>query len=64
MNKKLQISRKDNLKGEDGYRTFSVRIKESTVMQLDALADETGRSRNELANLLIDYGLANTEVSE
>lgn len=61
---KLQIPKKDNLKGEDGYRTFSVRIKESTVMQLDALADETGRSRNELANLLIDFGLANTEIAE
>ena len=35
-------------KGEDGYKTFSVRIKEETVKKLEKLVSETGYSRNEL----------------
>ncbi len=63
MNKqKLVISRKDNLKGDDGYKTFPVRIKESTVSDLDKLAKETGRSRNELINILLEFGVKNVEI--
>lgn len=45
------------LKGEDGHRTFSIRIKNVTVERIDALAAKTGRSRNELIGLLLDYAL-------
>lgn len=31
MENKLQIQKKPNCKGDDGYKTFSVRIKEETV---------------------------------
>lgn len=31
MTKKLQITRKSNLKGNDGYKTFSIRVKEDVV---------------------------------
>ncbi len=61
MKEKLIIDKKA-LKGEDGYRTFSVRIKEETVKNLDQLAKETNRSRNALINLLLDYALENSEV--
>ncbi len=61
MKEKLIINKK-SLKGEDGYKTFSIRIKEETVMGLDRLAEETGRSRNELINILLDYGINNCEV--
>ncbi len=37
MEKKLIINKK-SLKGEDGYKTFSIRIKEETVDNLDKLA--------------------------
>ena len=61
MKEKLIIDKK-SLKGEDGHRTFSIRIKEDTVSRLDALAKDTGRSRNELINILLDYAIDNCEV--
>lgn len=61
MKDKLVISKKA-LKGEDGYKTFSIRIKEETVAKLDALADTTNRSRNELINILLDYAIDNCIV--
>ena len=61
MKEKLIINKK-SLKGEDGYKTFSIRIKEATVANLDKLSEETNRSRNELINLLLDYAIANSEV--
>lgn len=61
MKEKLIISRK-NLKGEDGYKTFSVRIKEDTVIKLNKLSEETNRSRNELINILLDYAIDNSKV--
>ena len=61
MDKKLIISKK-SLKGEDGYRTFSIRIKEDTTAKLDKLAIATNRSRNELINMLLDFAIVNCEV--
>ncbi len=61
MENKLIINKK-NLKGEDGYKTFSVRIKEDTVNKLNKLSEETNRSRNELINILLDYAIDNSKV--
>ena len=63
MKEKLVINKK-NLKGEDGYKTFSVRIKEETVLKLSNLANETNRSRNELINILLDYAIENCQVEQ
>ena len=61
MKEKLIINKK-SLKGKDGYKTFSIRIKDETVAMLDKLAEETNRSRNELINILLDYAIKNSEV--
>ena len=61
MKEKLIIKKKP-LKGEDGYKTFSIRIKDETVNHLDAIAQETNRSRNELINMLLDYAIDHCEV--
>ncbi len=61
MKEKLIIKKK-TLKGEDGYKTFSIRIKEETVEELEILAGKTNRSRNELINILLDYAIDNCEV--
>lgn len=61
MEDKLIINKK-KLKGEDGYKTFSVRIKEETVIKLNKLSKETNRSRNELINILLDYAIDNSKV--
>lgn len=44
-------------KGEDGYRTFSVRLRESMVSRMDDISRETGRSRNELIGIFLSYAL-------
>ena len=53
---------KDNLiivpkrpKGEDGYKVFSIRIKEELVHKLDDVSSKTGRSRNEIISLFLEY---------
>ena len=61
MKEKLIINKK-SLRGEDGYKTFSIRIKDETVSRLDKLASQTNRSRNELINILIDFAIENCEV--
>lgn len=61
MKEKLIINKK-SLKGEDGYKTFFIRIKDETVAKLDELSKETNRSRNELINILLDFAIENSEV--
>lgn len=56
------IINKKGLKGEDGYKTFSVRIKDETIAKLNKLSEETNRSRNELINILLDYAINNSKV--
>ena len=61
MEEKLVI-RKKPLKGEDGFKTFAICIKDETVSSLDEIAKATNRSRNELINMLLDYAIQNCEV--
>ncbi len=61
MNNKLVISKK-RLKGDDGYKTFSIRIKDETVKRLDEISNKSNRSRNEIINILLDFALNNSEV--
>lgn len=56
------ILKKEYRKGEDGYKTFSVRIKEETVTALDKIVFESNRSRNELINIFLEYGVKNYNV--
>ena len=51
------VIRPKGLKGEDGYKTFSIRIKESTVAQIDEISSKTARSRNELIGIFLDYAI-------
>ncbi len=61
MKEKLVIKKK-SLKGEDGYKTFSIRIKEETVTNLERIAEQSNRSRNEIINILLDYAIDNCEI--
>lgn len=64
MNNKLEITKKSNIKGEDGYKVFSIRIKETTVNELDKISHQTNRSRNELINIMLEYGIKNCNIRE
>lgn len=60
----IKIAKRDTARGEDGYKTFSVRIKEDTVAALDALALKSNRSRNELINIILDFGVTHAIIEE
>lgn len=64
MEEKLVIKKKNKLKGDDGYKVFSVRIKEETVTKLEQLSNESNRSRNEIINALLDFAISRCEIDE
>ena len=49
-------------KGEDGYETFSIRIRNDTLENLNRLTSATGRSRNEIIGMLLDFAIENCEI--
>ncbi len=64
MKKDILIVNPKQPKGEDGYKTFSIRVKEETVRKIEEIAAQTGRSRNELIGTLLDYALQRCEVGK
>jgi metal-responsive CopG/Arc/MetJ family transcriptional regulator len=61
MEKKLKITPKPP-RGEDGHKTFTIRIEEETTAEIERISRKTGRSRNELINMLLKYALLNYEI--
>ena len=59
MNKERLIIHK---RGDDGYKNFSIRVKAEIVERLDEIAAESNRSRNELINMMLEYGIENCEI--
>ena len=51
-------------KGEDGYKTFSIRIKDELAERLNEISTQTGRSRNELIGKFLEYALEHCTISE
>lgn len=60
----IKIPRKDNVRGDDGYKTFSIRVKDEIVASLDELATKSNRSRNELISMVLEYAVENVEITE
>ena len=63
----LQETKKERLVitkrgGEDGYKNFSIRVRNETVDALDEIARQTNRSRNDLINMMLEYGIANCDI--
>ena len=49
-------------RGDDGNRIITVRIRKDTLAELDRLAAESNRSRNELINLILAHAVKNIEI--
>ena len=49
-------------RGEDGNKIITVRIKEDILKELDKIAGDSNYSRNELINIILDYGVHNIEI--
>ena len=61
MEYKIKIS-PAKLKGDDGYKSFSIRVPEEICDALDNIAAQTGRSRNEIITILLKEGVEHVEV--
>lgn len=62
MMREIIITKKKPLKGDDGHKVVSVRMKDETVEHLDKLSEQTGRSRNELINILLEEAIQQVSV--
>ena len=60
----IKIPKKSNLRGEDGYKIFSVRIKNETANALEELSAKSNRSRNELIGMILDYAVQHTDITD
>lgn len=56
------ILRPKRMRGEDGYKTFSIRIKSETVDKISEIAQQTGYSRNELIGRFLEYAAEHCTV--
>lgn len=54
----LKIKRR----GEDGHRVISIRIQVDTLQELERIAAEANRSRNELINIILNDAIKNIEI--
>ena len=59
-NEPLKIKKR----GEDGNKVISVRIREELLTALDNIANESNYSRNELINIILDYGVKNIQIEQ
>lgn len=58
------IIKSKKCKGNDGYKIFSIRIKESLVENIDTISLKTGHSRNELIGILLEYAITHCRIEE
>ena len=49
-------------KGDDGFRVFSVRLREDLILKIDKIASSSGRSRNEVISLLLEYAAEKCDI--
>ena len=63
-NATIKIPKKSHLRGEDGYKIFSVRIRNETATALEELSIRSNRSRNELIGMILEYAVNHTDITE
>ena len=62
MDNKLHIKKRQNVRKNERYGVTSLRIKLRTAEQLDKIANEANLSRNELINIMLEYGIENCKI--
>jgi len=51
-------------KGEDGYKTFSIRVKEELLDKINEIAVQTGHSRNELIGQFLEFAVSHCTIAD
>lgn len=60
MNDKPLIIKK---RGDDGTKVISLRIRQEVLDKLDTIAKESNYSRNEIINMMLEYGIENVQLT-
>ena len=60
----IRITKKSRDRGDDGHKIISLRIRQDTLEQIENIAHESERSRNELINILLSAAVENAVVEE
>ena len=60
----IKITKKGVLRGDDGCKVVSVRMKDELIERLDDLSAKTNRSRNELVNLLLNAAIEIVKIED
>lgn len=50
------------VRGDDGHRNITVRVRERTLQGIEEIVKNTGRSRNEVIGLMLDYALPRIKI--
>lgn len=58
------IIKSKKYRGNDGYKTFSIRVKEGLVENIDTISARTGHSRNELIGILLEYAVNHCSIED
>ena len=64
MAEELKIPKRSHLKGDDGHKTFSIRVKNETFEELERLVTETALSRNAIINIMLEFGIKNCVIED
>ena len=51
------------VRGEDGYKVSSVRLKQGMWAALDEIAKKSNRSRNEVIGMMLEYCIGNAVIT-
>lgn len=51
-------------KGEDGYKTFSIRVKDELLDKINDIASQTGHSRNELIGQFLEFAVTHCTIAD
>lgn len=58
------VIRPKQLKGNDGYKVFSIRVRDELIEDIEDIAKRTGHSRNELIGMFLEYAIGHCRVEE
>ena len=64
MDNELFIPNKKHLKGEDGFKSMTIRSKSEIVDKIDHIAYATNNSRNTIVNMILEYGIKHCKFDE
>lgn len=60
----IKIKKKTSMRGDDGHKIISVRMRVELLEHLEGIAGAANRSRNEVINLLLEAAVSSVKVEE